>query len=218
MTDLGPQFLPGMEDMKPQAPRHVVEAPPVTPGHWSGPIPGQLVMGVHNAEHGHPTTHGDFTPHEPFEVDQHGFVHERGSIPGTLSRVKPSADKAAGNESARDLYKRFGGARDKSPEIRAHWDAQPLHQINSDTPVHTSQDYDTTEFKSTGDKPAGRERIEGIKTSLRQGDPIRDPAWLVRQSGRLYSMDGHHRIVAAREEGLPSYPARVWDRDAERNK
>ena len=175
-------------------------------------------MGVSDLSHGHPTSTGDFTPHEPYEIDKHGFVYEHTFLANSLSRVKPSADKDAGNESARDLYKRYGGARDKSPEIRAHWDAQPLHEIPSNTLVHTSQDYDTTEFKATPDKPAGRERIEGIRDSIRQGDKIRDPAWLVRQSGRLYAMDGHHRIVAAREEGLPSYPARLWDRDAEKKR
>lgn len=218
MRDLGPQFLPGMEHMEPQPPRTTVEAPSATPGHWSGPIPGQTVMGVHDASHGDPTSHGDFTPHEPHTVDQHGFVYERTGSPGTLSRMKPSADAAVKNDSARDLYRKWGGGHDKSEEVRAHWAAQPLQQVRADSPVHTSQDFDTTEYKSTPGKPPGRERIEGIKQSLRSGDPIRDPAWLVRQSGRLYTMDGHHRIVAAREEGLEHYPARVWDRDAERGK
>jgi hypothetical protein len=182
---------------------------------WSGPDPGQLVMGVNDLSHGHPTTNGDFTPHEPFEVDPHGFVHERTGI-GTLSRVTPSADKEAGNDSARNLYKTYGGGRDKSPEIREHWDNQPLMHVRSDALVHTSQDFDTTEYKHTPDKPPGRERINSIRDSLKSGEDIKDPAWLVRQSGRLYAMDGHHRIVASREEGRPTYPARVWDRDAEK--
>jgi hypothetical protein len=175
-------------------------------------------MGVHDLAHGNPTTTGDFTPHTPFEVDKHGFVYEQTGTKGQMGRLTPSADRAAGNPSARDLYRKFGGGRDKTPEIRAHWDAQPLVHVRSDTPVHTSQDYDTTEFKSTPDKAPGRERSEGIRASLRSGENIKDPAWLVRQSGRLYTMDGHHRIVASREEGRATYPARVWDRDAEKKR
>jgi hypothetical protein len=185
---------------------------------WSGPPVGQLAFGVHDLSHGQPTSHGDFTPHDPFEVDQHGFLYERTGVPGTLSRVTPSADKAAGNAPARDLYKRYGGGKDTAPEVQSHWDNQPLHQVRSDTPVHTSQDFATTEYKKTENKAAGRERINGIRQSLQSGEDIKKPAWLVRQSGRLYAMDGHHRIVASREEGRETYPARVWDRDAEKKK
>ena len=215
---LGNQFLPGMEHMEPQAPRHTVSAPPATSGRWSGPPVGQAVMGVHNAVHGVPTSAGDFTPHTSFEVDRHGFVYEPKFAATGMTRVGASADKAAGNPDARTLYAKFGGGQDRNPSVREHWEQQPVHQVRSDTPVHTGQDYDTTEFKSTPSKPGGRERIEGIRSSLRQGEEIRDPAWLVRTSGRLYSMDGHHRIVASREEGKETYPARIWDLDAERKK
>lgn len=185
---------------------------------WSGPDPGQLVMGVNDLTHGHPTTHGDFTPHKPFEIDQHGFIYEHtGGSGGTAPRMKPSADKEAGNESARDLYRRFGGGRDSDPKVQAHWDSMPLHHVRSDTPVHTSQGYDVTEHKATGDKADGRTRINAIRESLAAGEDIKKPAWMVRQSGRLYAMDGHHRIVASREEGRETYPVRLWDRDAERN-
>lgn len=178
---------------------------------WSGPPVGQLVMGVHDAAHGQPTTHGDFTPHDPFEIDEHGFITERGGI--GWAKITPSADKAAGNPSAKDLYKQYGGGRANDPEVQKHWESQPLVHVRSDTPVHTGQPAKVTEHSKTGDKPPGRERIEGIRESLRSGEEIRDPAWLVRQSGRLYAMDGHHRIVASREEGRETYPARVWDRD-----
>jgi hypothetical protein len=212
----GQQFLPGMEDMVPQqAPRTTVRAQPATPGTWSGPMPGQLVMGVHNAVHGQPTSLSDNIAHKPFEIDQHGFVHEQTFMPNVMSRVVPSADKAAGNSSSRDLYRTLGGGQDKNEAVRAGWEQVPVSRVKSDTPVHTGQDYDTTEFKHTPNKPAGRERIEGIKESLRAGEDIREPAWMVKRSGRLYAMDGHHRIVAAREEGLPDYPARVRDLDAE---
>lgn len=185
---------------------------------WSGPDPGQLVMGVHDATHGNPTSAGDFTPHTPFEVDKHGFVYEHTFVPHGVGRVNSSADKAAGNDSARNLYKRYGGGKDADPKVQEHWANQPLHQVPANTLVHTSQDYDTTEFKATPTKAPGRERIDAIRSSLKDGGEIRDPAWMVRQSGRLYAMDGHHRIVAAREEGLSHYPARIWDRDAEKKR
>jgi hypothetical protein len=178
---------------------------------WSGPDPGQLVMGVHDAAHGNPTTLGDYTPHEPFEVDRHGFVYEKTALQG--GRTKPSADKAAGNQSARDLYRKWGGGRDTDPKVVEHWQSQPLHEVRSDTVIHTSQDYDTTEHKATPTKAPGRERIEGIRQHLASGGET-DPAWLVRQSGRLYAMDGHHRIVGHREAGKEFFKAHVWDRDA----
>lgn len=177
---------------------------------WSGPIPGQTVMGVHDATHGIPTSHGDFTPHEPFEVDRHGFVFEG---EGLGRRATPSADKAAGNPSARNLYRSYGGGHDSNPSVRADWEKYPVVNVRSDTPVHTHQDFATTEFKQTAGKRAGRDRIEGIKKSLQAGDPIKEPVWLVHQSGRLYAMDGHHRMVAAREAGLSHYPARIRNMD-----
>lgn len=180
---------------------------------WSGPPRGQLVMGVNDLSHGHPTSAGDFTPHEPFEVDQHGFVHERTFVPGSMTRVSPSADTSVSNPSARNLYRDYGGGRDKDPEVRALWDAVPVKDVPSSTLIHTGQDYDTTEFKHTSFKPPGRERIDSLRGAVREGQAI-EPSWLVKQSGRLYAMDGHHRIVAHREEGTETFPARVWDIDA----
>lgn len=209
------QFLPGMESS--DSPRETAHHASATSGQWSGQIPGQLVMGVHEGEHGNPKSHSTLASDEPFEIDKHGFVYEDTHRPG-IGRMTPSADKAAGNPSARDLYRQYGGSRDADPEVRAHWDSQPLQEIHTATPVHTSQSYETTEHKQTDTKPPGRERINKIRASLQGGEPIREPAWILKQSDRLYSMDGHHRMVAAREEGLSSYPARVWDRDAERRR
>lgn len=211
------QFLPGLEHLS------GVERAPTPPrvatsGQWSGQIPGQLVMGVHSAEHGNPRSLNPTGPATPFEVDRHGFVHEetRVRVGSDHHRVKPAADAVAGNKSARDLYRSFGGANDKSDAIREHWSEQPLHQISADTPVHTMQDYATTEHKEviSAGKDPGRWRIDAMRGTLREGGSL-GPAWIVKQSGRLFAMDGHHRIVASREEGKPNYPAHVWDRDKE---
>lgn len=168
------------------------------------------MMGIHKADHGIPTSHGDFTPHEPYEVDAHGFIYE-----GDTKNLRPSADADAGNPSVKELYRSFGGGHDASVQVRRHWESKPLMSIRTDTPVHTAQAATTTEFKQTDQKQVGRDRINSIRNSLESGEPMREPVWLVRQSGRLYAMDGHHRVVAAREAGLGYYPARVWDRDKE---
>jgi hypothetical protein len=170
---------------------------------WSGPMPGQMVMGVHDlGKEGIPTTMGKFTPDQPYETDPHGNIREE-RIMGT-----PSADMASGGENVHDLYHDYGGGMATMSRVQEHWARQPLVHIKSDTPIHTGQEHITTEIKN-----AGRERIDAIRESLRAGDRIKEPVWVVRQSGRLFALDGHHRVVAAREEGLPDYPARLWDRD-----
>jgi hypothetical protein len=37
----------------------------------------------------------------------------------------------------------------------------------------------------------------------------------MKKAGRLYALDAHHRMHAARQEGLATFPARVWDWDKE---
>ena len=196
---------------------------------YSGPIPGQMVMGVHNLggdEVGH-VSRGAHT--EPFyAVDHTGFVQELGDSGrhGPRKWVSPVDISARHNvQQTVHLYRKYGGSFADNPRVQAHWDSQPLHQIPSDAPVHTGQDpretlwgddaLDVHSGALAAEHAEGRQRVNAIRASLQAGEPLRNPAWLVKRAGRLYSLDGHHRVLAAREEGLSHYPARVWDMDAE---
>jgi hypothetical protein len=100
--------------------------------------------------------------------------------------------------------------------ITAHWERQPLVHIRADSPLTTMQPPSETEGESwNGETPHGRRGIDAIKEDLAMGRPLREPAWVVKDRGRLFVLDGHHRVVAAREAGLEHIPVRLWDRDAE---
>lgn len=202
---------------------------------YSGPIPGQMVMGVHNLG-GDALNHVSRGGHqEPFyEVDPTGFVKELGDSGrhGLMRRFVSPVDISANHnvQQTVGLYRKWGGGRAGIDEVEDHWDRQPLHQIRSDAPIHTGQDWQetlygddradvmykgTTYGGSPPEEAEGRQRVNAIRASVQQGNPIRKAAWLVKRAGRLYSLDGHHRVLAAREEGLSHFPARVWDMDAE---
>ena len=67
-----------------------------------------------------------------------------------------------------------------------------------------------------GAQGEGRQRIEAIKADLAKGGQIRKPIWMTKVNGRFFQLDGHHRMVAAREMGLSHVPVRLWDQDAEK--
>ena len=190
---------------------------------WSGPDPHQMVMGVHDLAE------------NSGQPDAHGFVSERqfmsrGELdpPHYGKVVSPDQNNlgSGGNGvPARNFYARYGGGKSHNPAVQMHWAAQPLVQVRSDQLVHTGQSTDETELGKANDpefralfpgRREGRERVNNIRDDLEQGNPIEKPAWLVKHNSRLYSLDGHHRIVAAREAGLSHYPARLWDLDAQR--
>jgi hypothetical protein len=100
-----------------------------------------------------------------------------------------------------------GGLASEDPHVQAHWARQPLHQVRADTPIETTQHWHETSDPNNED--AGDE----IRKSLASGEPIKKPVWLARSKNRLYALDGHTRMLAAREAGLSHYPAHVWDLD-----
>lgn len=216
---------------------------------WSGAIPGQQVMGVHDLG-------GDGPNKTTYEVDKTGMVGESTVIhhgevqkPSGLMKGPPtSGPEQAVRDSrpARFMYASHGGALANNilqrnerraaesdyPDVRSmlreedgmktaqvesdiartkalheHWASQPLHQIRTDAPVHTAQSARETETE----KPSS----QGLRASLQNGEDIREPAWIMKKAGRLYALDAHHRMHAARQEGRETFPARVWDWDAE---
>lgn len=213
--------LPGLE----AEPHRVTEAkqavaPFVEHNSWSGPIPGQQVMGVHDLG-------GDGRWKATYEIDHAGNVSEPQS-----SRVATGPEQGArDSRPAARYYATHGGIYGKQPtpvaddapvqdrhhfehmqrnyeRVTSHWAAQPVHQIPSGTPIHTAQDVGETRGE---DDP----RIQNIRADLQNGGEIQKPAWLMKKAGRLYALDGHHRIDAARMEGHSHFPAHVWDLDAE---
>jgi hypothetical protein len=169
---------------------------------WSGIDRLQMVMGARNA---------DFIQHS----DQHGFIYEPTRDNWTGKRQVADADRDSGDQ-ALHLYPSFGGSRRSSPQVQAHWESQPLHHIASDALIHTAQSMHETEGGRDPMMNEGRKRVDVINASLARGEEIQNPAWIVKHNERLYALDGHHRILASRESGKPTFPARVWDRDAER--
>lgn len=221
---------------------------------WSGAIPGQQVMGVHDLG-------GDGPRKVTYEIDKTGMVNENIQIhdgehvkgsgmmkgPPTTGPEQHLYD----SKPARFMYATHGGALannvierlrsahgpgqfemeghttpeswlkeedgwstrsiesdvNRTKALHAHWASQPLHHIPTDTPIHSAQAVGETETE----KPSS----QGLRQSLQNGEQIREPAWIMKKAGRLYALDAHHRMNAARQEGLGTFPARVWDWDAE---
>ena len=229
--------LPGLEMVDT---RRVERAKAVAPfveherSKWSGAIPGQQVMGVHDLG-------GDGPRRTTYEIDKTGMVGESHVVnnvtddgPHHTSLVKGPPTTAPerhvyDSKPARHLYASHGGGlarnviemgqtegmhpRDVENNVRRtqalhdHWNSQPLVHVRTDAPIHTAQGVTETQ----NEKPTS----QGLRQSLQNGEDIREPAWLVKKAGRLYALDAHHRMHAARQEGLATFPARVWDWDAE---
>lgn len=191
---------------------------PKTKPNWTGIAPGQTVMGVHDlGNEGFERKDGSVG----YEADRHGFVHEpKRPIPGPTSlakRPKPMApaDEAGDQVDSRLYYGSIGGKYHRDQAVQDHWDAQPLHEVRSDAIIHTAQHWQhETESGNNPMTNEGRKRINTIREDLASGNPMQKPAWLMKSNNRLYALDGHHRMVAAREAGLASFPARIWDRDS----
>lgn len=170
---------------------------------------------------------------DTYEVDKHGFAFESQQVEdgrGTPRRgggvIRMDKNVAVADRKSRggngipaiNFYHAVGGKFADDTETQDFWKTHPLHQVRADALVHTAQSSSDTEqgrAPALSDQFEGRQRIDKIRESLDAGEGIREPAWLMKHNNRLYSLDGHHRIVAAREAGLPNFPARVWDRDAE---
>lgn len=237
MVDVGAQFqqpqLTGMPSMLPKRPEAKTPAFHDNAGStYNGPIPGQMVMGVKHLG-GDAENHITRGAHrEPFyEVDRTGFINELGDSGRAGGRRWVSPVDIASNKAARPtvgLYNRFGGSHSGEEAVKSHWASQPLHQIPTDAPIHTGQQWQETlhgddaldvHYNGMPEEHAeGRQRVNAIRASLQNGHPLRKAAWLVKREGRLYSLDGHHRVAAAREEGLSHFPAHVWDYDAHEKK
>lgn len=198
---MGSQFqlaFPGMP--QPEA-RPAGKPDKATKRSWSGPIPGQTVM--HPRDLGH-QNHG-ITSHEwdmgedatstekrHLAADPHGFIQQ------TTSNLEPDPDARTAS-----LFSSHGGAVN-TPSVREFWDRQPVHSVKADTPLHSTQSHTDTEHDGG---------VDDIKKDLDAGGRIQNPAWIVKDRGRLFVLDGHHRIAAARRAGRSDFPARVWDRD-----
>lgn len=181
---------------------------------WSGPDPHQLMMGVHDLSQNNG------------QPDMHGFIHEHKAFAGS-DVISPDANHLGSGGRGKPmtvLMRQYGGAKKHDPSVQDHWASQPMHMVSTSTLIHTQQSPEETEHgKAYGDptfqalypgRREGRERVNTIRDDVEHSGGIRQPVWLARHNGRLYSMDGHHRIVAAREAGADSFPAHVWDVDA----
>lgn len=210
--------------------------------HYRGPMPGQTVMGVdrlHEGKVGRRDPFGD-PPERHYEVDPHGFVHEgytaqghdlRGAVNGNRTgigaaslygshggRFSSTMRESLDGESPSDLGMSHEDVVEhdrRVRQVRAHWKQQPLVQMPTTALIHTQQDYADTEGDDTGAGREGRLRIEAVREDVERGAKIRKPAWIAKVNGRHFALDGHHRIVAAREGGAETFPARVWDIDGE---
>lgn len=189
--------------------------PPADRAHGPQTAPGKVSL-LGNAAHRLYDTHGGSWS-ERFEDIYRPHAENAGySSPTQYAKDEFGAD---------DAY--IAKHNETHRRVVQHWRSQPLEHVRTDTPIHTGQNVVDTEFGSMGMshwaneeqphgiEPEGRRRIQAIQGDVEAGNPIRKPAWLVRKGGRLFALDGHHRIVAAREAGLSRYPARVWDWDAE---
>jgi hypothetical protein len=135
------------------------------------------------------------------EVDPHGFVQQVHDE----SRVGKQFRDLDADRKTVNLHSTHGGSI-KTPMVRDHWAKQPRAEVRTDTPIHSTQWHQDTEAVGS---------IDDITRDLESGGKINQPVWLVRDMGKLYALDGHHRITAARRAGLSHFPARIWDRDAE---
>lgn len=200
------QELPGMPSpgKPPRKKRPAAEKP-----QWSGPIPGQTVM--------HPRRLGELSygvdanevalgttapESRHMEVDPHGFVQQVHDVSG-YSKQFQDLDLDRGSIN---LYSTHGGGVRGQQSVRDHWVKQPLAQVRTDSPLHTTQSYYDTDANPG---------VDAIVRDLSLGGKINQPVWLARDKGKLFVLDGHHRITAARKAGLSHVPARIWDRDAE---
>lgn len=173
---------------------------------WSGPVPGQTVMGARRLgelSHGVDADEYAMGIHEPetrhMEVDRHGFVQQVHDVGQQFAELDL-------DRNTQGLYGSHGGILASNIHVRKHWIKQPKMDVRSDTPLHTTQStYDTEGVGS----------IEDIVRDIEAGGKINKPAWIVKDKGKLFVLDGHHRIAAARRAGLSHFPARLWDRDAE---
>jgi len=139
----------------------------------------------------------------PLEADKHGMVQQRHDPEAHFAASREALDKDP-DLSSPLLYVSHGGGI-QTPNNREHWGRQPLVHIRTDTPLHSTQSAVDTEH--TGD-------LKGIRRDLEAGGEINNPAWVVKDNGKLFVLDGHHRIAASRMAGRHQFPARLWDRDA----
>lgn len=199
------QELPGM----PKPGRAKKKPPAQTSPEWSGPVPGQTVM--------HPRRLGELSygvdadqaamgVTEPesrhMRVDPHGFVQQVHDVSG-VSRQFQNLDA---DQTSVHLFNTHGGSLRKQAAVREHWEKQPTSKVRTDTPLHSTQSHLDTESIPG---------IDSIKQGLTKGGKINSPVWLVRDQGKLFVLDGHHRITASRQAGKSHFPAKIWDRDAE---
>ena len=194
---------------------------------YTGPMAGQLVMGatdLSDQKQDRLNAYDKKSHNAGFmEVDEHGYVQE--------GEVTPLNDQRAGMPPAAHMYGTHGGMfadaevfkQGQAHEVNKHWKSKPTVQFPTNALVHSTQPAEETEGEAeeaTTDWSAslgeGRERIEEIKDDLHAGGKIQKPIWMVKTNGRHFQLDGHHRMVAAREAGLSHVPVKMWDLDAER--
>lgn len=188
-------------------PRSAVRKKPQERPQWSGPIPGQTVMdprslgrlsyGVDANDYARGITQPEA---RHAEIDNHGFYSQ---VHDVKARQFDGVDV---DRTSENLHVQYGGSNSRVPSVREHWAKQPVARVRADSPLHTTQA--TVDTEGTGS-------IDSIRQSIAAGSDIKEPVWLVRDRGKLFVLDGHHRITAARKEGLKDFPAHIWDRDAE---
>jgi hypothetical protein len=215
------EMLPGLGRLKGSPSRQFVKAPGwhsfkprdfADQPEQTGPAEGQMVM--HHRDLGKMTTgvthaeswfnKGSYTQFDT--ADEHGNFQHR--APATFPTPREFERAQADEPTVSDpmMYETLGGANHADRKVRDHWVNQPQVNVSTETPLHTAQSPRDTE--RYGD-------LEGITEELQRGGEIRKPVWIMKHQDRLFVLDGHHRIAAARLAGRSQFPARVWDRDAE---
>lgn len=187
--------------------------------HYRGPLPGQMAMGPH----GEPSEWKQESAEIPgaratrsLEADSLGFYQEHGEgSTSPVGRTTPStpwdpridAEQMYGENQSATWHRGVGMARGLGSHYyvgNPKWNTIRQTQVHVDTPVHTTQ-------PSTETFDEDPNRIHGMIDS----GQIHKPAHLLRLGGRLFALDGHHRIATARIRGDEHYPAKIWDADAE---